>query len=316
MRDCLKLLCLLFFVFNGLLSNADSDSLFIKKFKNELIVSTFVSYKLSSLDYTSSDEVSRVLPHTYYPNSSTGFGLGLAWNWLSIGATIYNFKPEERYGKTSSFDFQTHWFFSKIQLSISLQDYKGFYTKDETFDDIIILRPDLRIKQYYAFGQYLFNHKKFSYMSAFSYDQQQLRSAGSLKVGLGAYYSMVSADSTLIINSTEEGREFYEDFQIGPNVGYAHNFIFFKRYFFTASLTAGVGFSVKNNDNKLKVFPAFFPRFALGYNGNNWTIGVSAQVSRSSFARLKEVDMSINSGIFQFTFAYRFPFDIKKMLFK
>ncbi|MDR1055250.1 MAG: DUF4421 domain-containing protein [Prevotellaceae bacterium] len=314
MKAILKLSCIfLFLIFWQQLCKAESDSLYIKPFKNQLILSAYYGGKILMLDY----EYGNGELQSYIPNTASEVGVGIAWNWLAVSAKLYGFQPNSKYGKTTSFDFQSHLFFSKIQLSLSLQNYKGFYTEDENDNNAIIIRPDLQVKQYYLFSQYLFNHKKFSYMSAFSYDEQQLKSAGSLKAGIGVYYSSVSCDSSLILGAENRGgRKVIEDLQIGPNLGYVHTFVFWRRCFFTSAISVSLGISVKNNNDIVKLFPVFYPRIAFGYNGNNWTVGISAHFSRSYISKIGDMRTSINSGIVQLTFTYRLPFDIKKILYK
>lgn len=296
------------FINTSLICFAERDSVYIEPFDNQIILSTYVANRLSSVGYgIGFSEVGQ----TYYPNVSTQLGLGVAWNWFAISGAVYSFKPNPEQGVTKSSDLQIHWFFSKIQLSISLQDYHGFYN-DAAVENQILLRPDLRVRQYYVFSQYLFNNKKFSYRASFSLDERQLQSTGSLKAGIALYYSMITADSSLFVNSNNINRVHHENYQIVPNVGYAYTFIIKKRYYFTPDITAGLGLSFKNEDKRLKIFPLFFPRLALGYNGQNWTIGLTAQFSQSYISRVRNSYTSINSGIFQIVYTYRLPFDFKK----
>lgn len=300
--------CMLFMLSGVFMCDAKRDTAYIRVHNDQLILSAYYGMHFAELDYGKKDKSLQ----TYFPNTGPEFSVGVAWNWLAASVRVYGIRPNSEHGNTKAFDFQSHWFFSKIQFSLSLQNYKGFYTKD---NKELVLRPDLKVKMYRVYGQYLFNNKNFSYRSAFTYDEQQLHSAGSLKVGIGAYYSLISADSTLLFNNTARMPKNAEDYQIAPNVGYAYNFIYGKRnnWFSNVSLTGGLGISIKNNDHKVKVYPTFYPRVAFGYNGRNWTMGVSAQLLHTRISKVDGISTNLNSGLAQLTFSYRIPFDLRKI---
>lgn len=306
------ILLITFFFITMLPAFAEADSLYIKRYKNQLIISAFSGVRLAGLAYENEEQK---LSQTYLPSTSAELGVGVAWNWFAASTKIYSFKPDNEHGKTTSFDFQSHWFLPKVQVSLSLQNYKGFYTEDEQNNDAIILRPDLNIKLYRLSAQYILNNKRFSYRSVFEYDERQCRSAGSLIFGLGLYYTTIKADSTLILNDIDKNKVDTEDFQIGPNVGYTYNYIFGKQkqWFLNGSMTIGLGVSIKNNDNQVKFFPTYYPRLAFGFNGKRWTMGLSVHFLSTQVSKMEDAIVSLNSGLFRLTYSYRFPFDLKKL---
>lgn len=291
------------------------DSLYIKRFKDQLVVSAYVGVPLAAVDYE--DHKMRQLQN-YMPNMSTEMGLGVSWNRIGVSTKIFSFRPpdNDKYGKTKAFDFQSYWYPSRLQITFSLQNYSGFYTEDEKNNDMIIVRPDLKIKLYKLYGEYLFNHKRFSSRAAYTYDEKQLLSEGTLKVGLGVFYSSLSADSTLSVHGTFVHPHTIEDYQLVPSAGYAYHFVFGKRrqWFANLSMTFGLGISVKNGDHKVRLYPNYYPRIAFGYIGKNWSLGMTANFIRSQVSRMERTKTNMDTGYFKLSYSYRFPFDLKRML--
>lgn len=294
------LICALVLV-AGYCRAACPDSAYVKRFDDHFHIRAYTGLRLAELQYENekTDE-----ERTYKPNINGEVGIGIAWKRLGLSTKLYGFRPNKKYGKTDALDFQGYWYPSRLQVSFSLQDYKGFYTKN---GGEITIRPDLKMKLYRLYGEYLFNNRSFSYRSAYNYDERQLVSSGTWKAGLGFYYTSLSADSTLMTNGAFEYPTTVEDYQVAATVGYAHNFVFGKRlqWFANTSVTAGVGVSVKNNDNKVAAFPTFYPRVALGYHGENWTVGGSAYYLTSQVSEMKDASTSLHTGFFKLSYSYR-----------
>ena len=305
-----KKVCFLFLLLVPFFCWAEQDSSYVKVYRDHLVVSTYSGIRMAQLQYKNKGMEDL---QTYYPNTSPELGIGLAWNRLAIRTKIYGFRPSEKYGKTTSFDFQSHWYLPKIQLSLSIQNYTGFHTKNKLNGNAVVIRPDMKLKLYRVYGQYLLSRGDFSNRSAFVHDERQLQPAGCFKIGIGFYYSSVSSDSALIPDKNVKYDQTLEDYQITPNAGYAYNFVFGKRdnWFAHLSGNIGLGISVKNNDGKTMVFPTFYSSAAFGYTERNWTAGVSAHFLQSQVSKSGNIFTNLNSGIFSLTLSYRIPFDIK-----
>lgn len=283
-------------------SAQEHDAQFIKKFQGTVTIVPYFGHRVANLEYSDDNPDN---DRTYKPNISGELGLGFTWRKLGLSTKIYGFEPNKKYGKTKALDFQGYWYLSKFQITGSLQDYKGFYTRD---GNGITIRPDLRMRLLRLYGEYLFNHAKFSYRSAFEYDERQMISAGTWKLGVGLYYTSLKADSTLNTNGSHPEPRSVKDYQVVMTLGYAHNFIFGgkRQWFASASMSAGVGISVINDDKKLALFPTFYPRLAVGYLDDNWAVGFSAHHHLSQASKMKSSTTTLVSGFLKVSAAYRF----------
>ena len=211
---------------------------------------------------------------TYMPNNPIILGVGISVNNtivnLSIGQGL-NFMTDKKKGKTEAFDFQVHNYGRKFIIDLFVQQYHGFYTEDDRGNNIQ-LYPDLDITQYGANGQYVFNHDKFSYKAAFNQSERQLKSAGSYLLGWGAFYTNIESDSTFVYRQKNTLR----NYQIGASGGYAYLWAIDANWFVSGSATMGINLGSESLDKvRIKIFPTIFPRFAAGYNKENWSVGLS-----------------------------------------
>ncbi len=239
----------------------------------------------------------------FMPNTPMNLGLG-----ISIKNTIIDFsygqglsfmKDKEK-GRTKALDFQIHNYGRKFIIDLFVQKYRGFYIADDAGKNVQ-LYPDLKIQQYGAFGQYVFNNKKFSYKAAFMQNEKQLKSAGSFLLGGGVYFSKINSDSSFVYKSKNALR----NFQFGVSGGYAYTWAISKRWYTSGSATIGVNVGTERiNDfgkQRIEVYPTFFPRVAFGYNKEKWSLGLSYinNVIFSSFSDDNKSNIGLSSGNFQ-----------------
>ena len=289
------------------------DSTYVQKFDNDFTIQTSFGKKFTSIGYEHLDNEEI----TYKPNNPVSIGLGLSWKGTNLSFGYgFDFMRDKERGKTHSLDFQYHYYGRKVIFDIFFQRYRGFYTDDEPKDktknrsgnnnDNVHLYPDIKIRQYGVFGQYVFNGKKFSTKAVFSQNEIQRKSVGSFLLGGGIYYNKLQVDSTQILGGDKE----LNNFQLGVNTGYAYTWVVNRRFFISGSVSVGVNFGAKSFDrltkDKLQVYPTFFPRFAMSYNHNSWSVGLSAVVNRIYVIHSKETKVSLNSGAAQITFVKRF----------
>ena len=109
------------------------------------------------------------------------------------------------YGKTRRFDLSTHIYGRKMIFDLAMQWYKGYYLANP--ENIVAgwqqgdpypSREDIKVFTFGASGWYVFNHRKFSYRAAFTFNERQLKSAGSPVLGGGFSWYFVNADSSLV----------------------------------------------------------------------------------------------------------------------
>lgn len=249
----------------------------------------------------------------FKPNNPLRIGVGLALKNTLIDFTLgskFNFLRDKKKGKTESFDLQVHHYGSRFVLDFTVQKYRGFYTEDRPGKNIG-LYPDLKILQYGLHGQYIFNHRRFSYKAAFIQSEQQIRQAGTALIGGCIYFTEMEPDSSF----REEMGNRFNNFQFGINGGYAYTWVLGAHWFISASLSLGI--NLGNEDirhftkRKIEVYPAAFQRVAIGYNRDNWSIGFNSVHNLTFLSSSFHKGSSLYSGKIQLTYIRRFYFSRK-----
>ncbi|KIC00470.1 hypothetical protein OA93_02455 [Flavobacterium sp. KMS] len=295
---------LLLFAF-PIFCNAQIDTTYIKPFENKLSLRTYMSMKLISMEKEVDGKVKN-----FMPNNPMSLGFGVSINNtiinLSYGYGLSFMKDKEK-GRTKALDFQIHNYGRKFIIDLFVQKYHGFYTADNN-DKNIQLYPDLNIQQYGAFGQYVFNNKKFSYKAAFNQNEKQLKSAGSFLLGGGVYFTKIDSDSSFV----HKDKNSLRNFQFGVSGGYAYTWAINKRWFASGSVTVGANFGTERIDDfgkkKIEIYPTFFPRTAIGYNKEKWSLGLSYvnNLIFSSFSDNNDTgNVGLSSGNFQIAYIWR-----------
>lgn len=150
------------------------DSTYIRSFSQELSLKVYFIDKYTLLSLKSGNDSDEI---TYEPNSPYGIGLGFSYKGYSLsGAYGFGFMRDKRKGKTKAADFQYHYYGRKFVMDLYFQKYRRFFTES---NEKYKLFPDIRLKQYGCFSQYVFNGNKFSYEAAFDQNKKQLKSSGS-----------------------------------------------------------------------------------------------------------------------------------------
>ncbi len=289
---------------------AQVDSMYIASFEEEMSLGTYFYYQYTNLAY--SRKGGEVV--NYRPNSPIGIGLSFSYKNFSIGAGmgVKPLRSKER-GDTKALDLQYHYFGRSFMADLFFQQYKGYYTIDNTE---ITLYPDIGVVQYGLHAEYVFNHKKFSYPAAFNLSERQLKSAGSFHLGGGFYYNKIRSDSTLAMS----GRTVFKSQQLSITGGYGYNWVITNRFHVAASLSVGVNFGTEKLKpiERIEITPTFLPRVAAGYDGNGWSVGVWYVLNSMYVNRYNSLDMAFNTGYAQVTLIKRFdkaPKFLKKIKF-
>ncbi|NDV60677.1 DUF4421 domain-containing protein [Bacteroides sp. 519] len=291
-----RLKCFLFIcLFISLQMYGQVDSTYIGRFRQDFSVRTYFYQKFTSLSHIIEDEKEI----DYHPNNPVGIGLGVQYKNYSLsgGMTFDAFRNKKK-GKTQSLDFQYHYYGRKFIADIFFQRYKGFYVEEQAEDgkkETIILHPDISLIQYGVNGQYVFNHKKFSYRAAFNQQEKQLKSTGSFQLGGGFYYNRISGDGTLVINDHNQ----VSGYQLSISGGYVHTFVIKKNYFVSLAFSAGVSLGTERLEDFFKsidVIPNMYPRISLGYNGDSWSVAINAVVNRIGVSYNKDVALFVDTG--------------------
>jgi len=291
-------LCLFIFVIcNTHTLFAQEKNIYIADYEQKLILSVFTAKEF--LNITVEDKNQDLM---YMPNNPVELGLGFSWK-NSVFSFAYgygfDFMRDKKLGKTKSFDLQFHHYNRRFVLDFFLQRYKGFYMEDEKNEIKNVLAPDLELRQYGIYGQYIFNHKKLSYKAAYIHNEKQLRSAGSLLAGGGIYFSRIRSDSSFVYKELD-------NFQFGASIGYTYTWVINKRWFMNGTITTGINFGCENfsklGKQKLEVSPTVFPRISIGYDHDSWSLGLTYLSNMTFPVFSDDIQMGLLSG--QFLLSY------------
>ena len=241
------------------------DSAYINPYPINLTTKIYLTSKFNTILYRSPMQTM-----TLEPNSPLGIGLGVSWKKFGMSFSYgFGFMRNQKKGNTKSFDIQINNYGRKIVLDIMVQIYKGFYEDNHSANKYKIYK-DLSTVRIGAFGQYIFNSRKFSYNAAFNLKEQQLLSAGSWLLGGGIYFNRIDFGTDTLGKYEKQN-----NFQLGPSGGYAYTWVIKKNFFITLSLSVGVNIGVNMEDHDFMIAPTATPRFAMGYNGKSWGVNMS-----------------------------------------
>jgi hypothetical protein len=277
------------------LKHVSPDPHYISDYYNRhLIVRFYFSNKYNSFKFF--DHGDRLL---YKPNSHNNLGVGFNYKFigLNIGLNMpFLTKDNAVYGETKYLDLQSHLYLNKYVVDFYGQFYRGYYISNpatavtDAQPGAYPLRPDIRTKNIGIFAQYVPNFKHFSFNAPYYQNEYQKKSAGSLIVGGGIYYTDAHGDSA-IIPSNIKYTNFYDhnDFDLVYNsgialsMGYAYTLVIKGHFFITASpnLGAGINYSDLSNtfthshDGILGPQYNLSIRFAIGYNSEHYFVGMN-----------------------------------------
>ena len=272
----------------------------------------------------------------YSPNEQLNIGFGFNYKWLGIGLA-FNFSfvnnDNDKYGLTKRLDWQTNVYLKKFVIDFYLQYYKGYYVQNphEVFPewkegDDMYIRPDITTATLGFGAMYIFNHKKFSYKSAFLQTAIQKKSAGSFMMGGHLQLQSIQADSSILpeksVFEDQPPAVAHRALYFGIITAYAYNFIIKKHYFASLSLLANLQLgSAKTKLEDGTIYSGFVPvfhlqpRIAIGINRPKWYAGVSFVndvITELYNEENKDWALSFASGNFRIFMGYRFDWFEKK----
>lgn len=192
----------------------------------------------------------------YLPANQPAVGIGMTRDWfvMDLGVVIPTGSTyDEQYGNTLRIDVVSDLFLEAHVINIGAQVYKGFYQPDFPVDaldedDVIYgQRSDVRTFAITLNHNYVFNHEKFSFRSAFIGDSRQKVSAGSPLLGVYFAHYNIRADGSMIPDNSSLG--FSDEMQLeglstinmGINGGYAYTYVFQKYFYISGAFTPGIG---------------------------------------------------------------------------
>ncbi len=299
-----------FILLTGIGAYAQRDSMYIKSYSKVFSAKEFVYSNQMELTIHSNQNNEHT---TYSPNNTNGIGIGLIYDnyqvSLNSGSNLVNLTNS---GKKSRFtDLQIHRFGKRYAIDLFMQQYQGFYFDNPTAGQPKINVPDLDVYQVGLVGQYIWNSRKFSYRAAFYQNEKQIKSAGSLLLGMGFYYFHIESDSSLVI----ENQKNIPSYQWGINAGYAYNLVLGHHWLLSGSLTGGLNIgnqSVNNFWNGDVYFnPTFLPRFSASYTYNDWSLGLLYVGNVVSLKYPDKARIELSAGRYELAFFHRLNFKWK-----
>lgn len=271
----------------GIHAQSQHDSLYYKIFPDALTVRIYSVKDYTGFTLSSFNKTSNI---TYRSNAATNLGAGVTYRNLSAnlsaGFAFLNNGIEAR-GKTTSLDFQFHFFLKNWISDLLFLHYKGFYAAPGSYSSPgdYYYRPDIRLNLVGLTAYHVQNAQRFSYRSAFYQNEWTRKSSGTLLYGGGVYFEKIhSEDSSLIPAEDSHLYPNFSDFHyisFGPGIGYAYTVVIKKHFYVLGSaiVNGNINFSTgKNgsiNNKKISFEPGLNFKTAAGYGGNAWNVSLS-----------------------------------------
>lgn len=268
----------------------------------------------------------------YSPNGNFNLGAGFSYKWLGIGAAFnlgFVNNDNDLKGETTSLDLQVDLYSKRYFFNGNLQYYSGYYWQnpnvfypDWNINDSLVVRPDITTVTAGVNGIYIFNHERFAFKAAYQYTERQIKSAGSMLLGMRFSIYSIDADSSFIPthlhefypNSTNIGG--LSSLSLGASFGYTHTFILGKYGFVNGLLMTGLNSQVIStrdlNDDELesaaKMSSNFTLRLALGVNKPNVYYGMNFTGDSFLIKNPNATELSYSYGKFRMYYGRRFSF--------
>ena len=315
--------CLMFFVVTNEAAAQKRpayDSNYFVTYNKDFIVRLFLSEKYTHVDIKDLNSGER---YSYRPNTNHVLGVGFTYKPLTVNIGVaYGFlNRDELKGKTRTIDVKSHLYSNKWVADIYAQFYNSFYAFPKDFgldiDQRYYLRPDLKVVIGGVSAYRVLNNRRFSYRPAFIQDTWQKKSAGSLMIGLAAFYTRFHGDSSFAPSQqnhlgNKRNISSVNIMQLGPGAGYAYHLVLPLNFFIMGSVNGNLNLNLVSESggsvrtNQLSVNPAVLYRAATGYADGNWNVNVSIfnqqlPAKGASFGN----KYIINTGNIRFTIAKR-----------
>jgi len=260
---------------------------------------------------------------TYEPGITGSAGLNLAYKFIdiSLARSVVSQKMGSLNLESKYYDIRINSYQRRIGFDINFQWFIGFSIADfpENLPDTLkqFVQPNLDLVNYGINFLYSLN-KKMSLKSIYKYRERQVKSAGSIIIGLYQNYTELSYSSTIfpdeitteynVVNSENRG-DFYS---IIPTVGYQYNFVR-KNLHFSPFVSVGIGGQYQDYTSDSKGNFKGFKRASrvnfnlpLGYNGNKTYYGVIARYDQTVAKIQKTSSMDYSLVSLKFFIGIRF----------
>lgn len=297
------------------------DTTYIRQYRNKWCVTLIGSRRDFFVHITNPSSSKQTL--TYSPKNHYGWGIGIDYKWFTLEfikrinaspSPSRNYLWKNNFGIRLGLTRQKLWFNSFYQQYKGMNiNFKGDSLNSINGADLPTARNDIFTYSLHFSLNYGFNHHRYSQMAALWQIDRQLKSAGTVIIGLSSLIYHIKADSTLV--PTRLNRYFNRESlfvksstkKIGINIGYAHNFVIWKQFFIHLSFIPTLAYQyrrydlVKEEDIIAKgISFSTESRFITGYNGEKWYGGFA--LSNYSFTEnspIKGAGAVINYNFFR-----------------
>jgi len=333
-RGCLTIGLLLFlgirFIFGSPQSELDyftteTDTSYIKSFKHLLTSRFYLLAQNTSLVVFPESSATM----EYQPNETGRFGIAAFYSWfglgISFGTKLFRKNPDV-YGTTKSYDFRVNAYGKFMAIEGFLQYYRGFYMnyKSSAYKETFIV-PGMDLVAFGIDGTYIYNYGKFSIRAAYTQNERQKKSSGTLIVKPSFRYYWVDSDTGIIPGKILDMYSLNQEnilsgnfYTLGLGPGYLYTFVFGKYFYITAGGLLEINWSSYNytstEDSYYKTGFAFplSVRAAVGYNSDTWFIGGSFLSTIYYFQPEKRVQDDFHYHLTQIRFWVGTRFDAFK----
>jgi hypothetical protein len=304
------------------------DTLKYQKFKSNLIVGVFQSYRNfnnSFQQYVTKDSLG-VSKNNYSAESKLITGIEFVYDKFSLALGLKSDPQKASIGKGSTRTLNADlnvggniWF-----LQNSLRYFKGFYDKNTGAYDTTIRetgvyyqRPDIENTLFRSKFLYFTNHKKFAFRAGYAANYRQLKSAATWVMSANLNYFRLRSDSSFFALSS---RPYFGDygamnrinvFGISANGGAAVTLVILKGFFINSMFIVGPEqqwrtYAYQNEASRISYISISGDfRFSIGFNLKRFYVfGFNTSdfaIYNSSAVGL--VSTSVSGG---FTFGWRF----------
>lgn len=301
------------------------DTNYVKVFPDLVTGRFYLSRKYTDLDMRDEEYG---IDLRYVPNTTLNLGVGATYHGFSLNLA-YGFgflNPDEGQGETRYLDLQSHVYKRKTVVDFYGQFYNGLYLENTSavlpkFEDAFYVRPDMRIRLFGFSYLHLFKGDRYSFSASFIQDEIQKKSTGSFLLGGEIALVYADTDSSMVaplgIDSAFTGFRGLNEigfFDIGPKGGYTHTFVLWDHFFITGALFLRLAIGpgrYRYEDGEVierwLLNPSASGRFALGYNSEEFYLGISVVSSTFSTALERGNEIaSFGVGNVRINFAKRF----------
>ena len=323
MRFGFAFACLFWFSILAVAQPQDSiRAHFIKTYSDKFFLWPVIKRRSLSFELQNSKQNSNTV--RFKPNNSYSLGIGMYLFDLGLElvfAVPLDQQKESSFGKTKAQDIQLNILSRKWGGDIFYQRYQGFYLSNPDTpppaSEVFPQRPDFQTENFGASGFRVFNHKKFSLRSAFTFADRQLKSSGSFLLSGTFNYFHLTADSA-VLNAhyaTRIGLQNsftslqYSTLSVAP--GYAHNFIL-NKFFLSVSLALGPAVhwlqyqDISGIERSVTTVNTFADgRVALGYSTDRFFSGVTF-TNQVRNVKFDNIQFGSSSSTFRLLFGWRF----------